>query len=316
LNFMPDSVHGIEFFWMILFTLYTIFAIGKLEGYIVMFLNGIGIAFYFLYSFQENMATLEQELDSSQLVATVLNIVVASVLIAYMVNQFIQLNSYAETKFKAANLELKNQNRLVQAQNEEKTIMLKEIHHRVKNNLQVISSLLRLQSHEIEAESSKLHFKDAVHRVAAMALIHEQMYQNEDLSKIDLKVYLKSLAEELIRTYGGETKIEMKIESDLNRMGNDTLVPVALIFNELISNSLKHAFTDRESGRIEVELCEMEKDDTFSLMYRDNGSWADAPKENSFGLELIATLTEQLDGKVQRTFEDGTKYEFILKDAG
>lgn len=316
LNFMPHSVHGIEFFWMILFTLYTIFAIGRVEGYIVMVLNAAGIVFYFLYSFQENMSILQQELQGSQLLATVLNIIVASALIAYIVNQFIQLNSYAETKFKAANLELKNQNRLVQAQNEEKTIMLKEIHHRVKNNLQVISSLLRLQSHEIEEESTRLHFKDAVHRVAAMALIHEQMYQNEDLAKIDLKIYLESLAKELIRTYGGETQIEMKIESDLRRLGNDTLVPVALIFNELISNSLKHAFRHQHIGKIEVELFEAEKEGLFSLMYKDDGVWADAAKENSFGLELITTLTEQLDGKVQRTFEEGTKYEFMLKDAG
>ncbi len=316
LNYIPDVVHGIEFFWMILFTLYTFFAIGKLEGYLILFVNGIGITAYFTYSFSENIKTLAEQLGAYQVFATIISILVACILIAYIVNQFIQLNLYAEMKFKAANLELQNQNRLVQAQNEEKTIMLKEIHHRVKNNLQVISSLLRLQSYEISEQSSKVHFKDAVHRVAAMALIHEKMYQNKNLSKIDLKDYLESLADELIQTYGEDIEIELEILSDLRSLENDTLVPVALIFNELISNSLKHAFVGRSQGKIYVELCETKHSDIFSLMYKDDGSWNESVPESSFGLELIATLTEQLDGKVDRTFEGGTKYEFMLKDVG
>ncbi|MBK6526227.1 MAG: sensor histidine kinase [Crocinitomicaceae bacterium] len=216
-------------------------------------------------------------------------------------------------KFKAANAELENRNRLVQAQNEEKTIMLKEIHHRVKNNLQVITSLLRLQSREIDDEKTKAQFQDAVQRIIAMSLIHEKMYQNENLSKIDLKDYLDTLAIDLIKTYADNIHVTLDISSKLDRLGNNTLVPVALIFNELISNSLKHAFQERDQGKITVELFPREKN-MFELMYKDDGIWSEPSKEGSFGLELIETLTEQLDGKVTRTNENGTVYRFVLKN--
>ncbi len=97
-------------------------------------------------------------------------------------------------------------------------------------------------------------------------------------------------------------------------LGNDTLVPVALILNELITNSLKHAFKDVKEGNIDISIS-WEKDNTyFRLNYKDSGQWKSNQRPASFGLELIATLTEQLDGKVECTFDDGTKYDFLLKD--
>lgn len=325
LNFLPNVIHAIEFFWMLVMTLYTFFAIGKKAGYLILMLNFFGIAYYFYFSFQENIAHLTQHIQTYQVTATVFNIFVACVLMAYLLRQFKNTTSYAEKKFKSTNAELENQNRLVQAQNEEKTIMLKEIHHRVKNNLQVITSLLRLQSREIDDEKTKTQFQDAVQRIIAMSLIHEKMYQNENLSKIDLKDYLDTLAIDLIKTYAGETHVTLDINSQLDRLGNNTLVPVALIFNELISNSLKHAFTRKKEGEITVELIPKEIStnnkknninikDLFELTYKDNGTWTTPIKEGTFGLELIETLTEQLDGKVVRVSENGTTYRFLLRN--
>lgn len=316
LNTMPESIHAIEFFWLIVFVIYTFFAVGRLAGYFILLISVLGAASYFIWSFDENMRQLAISVREYNVTATILNISVASLLIAYLINQFVKLTKISEEKFIQANKELQNQNRLVQAQNEEKTIMLKEIHHRVKNNLQVISSLLRLQSHEIPEETAKVHFQDAVYRVVAMALIHEKMYQNKNLSRIDITDYLESLAEELITTYADQTVVSIKIDSALKSLGNDTLVPVALIFNELITNSLKHAFTDMDVGLINVELTDLDQNDSFKLIYKDNGNWAKNEKQSSFGLELIATLTEQLDGRVKRTYEDGTKYDFQLKNSG
>lgn len=314
LNFMPTIIHAIEFFWMIVFTLYTFFAIGKKAGYLTILLNFFGVAYYFYFNFQTNISHLALHLEKYQVTATVFNIFIACLLITYLLRQFKNSTSFAEKKFKSANAELENRTRLVQAQNEEKTIMLKEIHHRVKNNLQVITSLLRLQSREIEDEVTKAQFQDAVQRIIAMSLIHEKMYQNENLSKIDLKDYLDTLAMDLIKTYADNIHISLDIDSKLDRLGNNTLVPVALIFNELISNSLKHAFVDRDHGQITVELFPREKT-MFELMYKDDGIWTEPSKEGSFGLELIETLTEQLDGKVERKNEGGTVYRFILKNA-
>jgi len=313
LNFMPTIIHSIEFFWMIVFTLYTFFAIGKKTGYLLLLINFLGIANYFYFHFQDNILHLTQHIERYQVTATVFNIFVSCVLIAYLLRQFKNTTAFAENQFKAANAELENRTRLVQAQNEEKTIMLKEIHHRVKNNLQVITSLLRLQSREIDDEKTKAQFQDAVQRIIAMSLIHEKMYQNENLSKIDLKDYLDTLAADLIHTYADNIKITLDINSALDRLGNNTLVPVALIFNELISNSLKHAFNDMDHGHIKVELFPREKN-MFELMFKDNGTWSEPVKEGSFGLELIETLTEQLDGKVERKSENGTVYRFILKN--
>jgi two-component system, sensor histidine kinase PdtaS len=313
LNFMPTVIHTIEFFWMIVFTLYAFFAIGKKAGYLLLIINFTGIAWYFYFNFQANIEHLTNHLQPYQVTATVFNIFVACVLIAYLLRQFKNTTTFAEKKFKAANAELENRSRIVVAQNEEKTIMLKEIHHRVKNNLQVITSLLRLQSREIEDEKTKAQFQDAVQRIIAMSLIHEKMYQNENLSKIDLKDYLDTLAVDLIKTYADGIHVTLDISSRLDRLGNNTLVPVALIFNELISNSLKHAFKDRDQGKITVELFPRDKG-MFELVYHDDGSWAEPSKEGSFGLELIETLTEQLDGKVARTHQAGTTYQFILKN--
>lgn len=313
LNFIPNIIHGIEFFWMIVFVIYTFFAIGRTAGYLLMILAILGLAIYFIYNFEENIITLSQIVRLKP-AATVINISVSSLLIAYLVNQFIKLSSVSEKKYREANRELQDQNRLVQAQNEEKTIMLKEIHHRVKNNLQVISSLLRLQSYEIDEEVARTHFQDAVYRVVAMALIHEKMYQNKNLSQIDLKDYLSSLADELVATYSDHKQIKISIDSELEYLGNDSLVPVALIFNELLTNSLKHAFQEVDNGEITVSITKSDQPEVFKLLYRDNGTWSDGSREGSFGLELIATLTEQLDGKVVRTYEDGTRYEFNLKN--
>jgi len=314
LNFLPTVIHAIEFFWMLVLSLYMFFAIGKKAGYLIMLINFIGIAYYFFYSYSENVQTLSENPDNFRVTATVANIFVACVLLIYLLRQFKNTTTFAEKKFKAANAELENRNRLVIAQNEEKTIMLKEIHHRVKNNLQVITSLLRLQSRELEDTKTKDQFQDAVQRIIAMALIHEKMYQNENLSKIDIKDYLDTLAVDLIKNYASDIHVLLDINSQLDRLGNNTLVPVALIFNELISNSLKHAFVGRASGEITIHLKPREKN-MFEFVYKDNGVWMDTNKQGTFGLELIESLTEQLDGKVERTYKDGTTYHFILHNA-
>lgn len=313
LNFLPHVIHAIEFFWMLVFTLYTFFALGKKLGYLALLINFSGIAWYFFFSFEANIAQLINSITPWQVTATVFNIFVSLMLIAYLLRQFKNTTNFAEKKSNEINKELEERNRMVQAQNEEKTIMLKEIHHRVKNNLQVITSLLRLQSREIEDEKTKGQFQDAVQRIIAMALIHEKMYQNENLSKIDLKDYLDTLAIDLIKTYANDIHITLDINSTLDRLGNNTLVPVALLFNELISNSLKHAFEGHQHGEISVQLMPRENN-MFSLNYSDNGHWQLPKKESTFGLELIETLTEQLDGKVERQSNNGTQYYFLLRN--
>ncbi|MBK9591543.1 MAG: sensor histidine kinase [Crocinitomicaceae bacterium] len=200
----------------------------------------------------------------------------------------------------------------MEAQSEEKTVMLREIHHRVKNNLQVITSLLRLQSRESNDPKTLELFKDSTNRVIAMALIHEKMYQTKDLAKINLEDYLRTLLTDLIDSYAVEIPIESDIHSNVEMISNKSLVPLALLFNELVSNSLKHGFNDKKDGKIKIDI--FRDKGKIVLSYWDNGVWREKQKETSFGLELIESLTEQMDGKYKRSTTMGTSYEFILPD--
>jgi two-component sensor histidine kinase len=227
-------------------------------------------------------------------------------------NQILKSSQQAEKESKSTQRELRKQYVITQKQNEEKTIMLKEIHHRVKNNLQVITSLLRLQSKEIKDEKSIVHFNDAIQRVLAMALIHERMYQSKDLAKIDLEAYLRTLAEELIQSYAVEKPIELHVNCEIEFIQPKSLVSFALMFNELISNTLKHAFSDQKYGRIEIRIIRT-KEDEVQCTYKDDGKWKEEAREGSFGLELIEDLCAQLDGEYKRDISEGTTYHFVFQ---
>jgi two-component system, sensor histidine kinase PdtaS len=163
-------------------------------------------------------------------------------------------------------------NELVENQNREKTAMLKEIHHRVKKNLQVITSLLRLQTRDLTNEETIKHFKEAIDRVGAMALIHNQMYQSKDLDRIELEPYLESLSDNILSSYSLEIPVKIAFNIEVIYTKSSLIVPLALIFNELMSNSLKHAFTTKAFGEIEVKIKEI-NENQIQFVYRDNGEW-------------------------------------------
>lgn len=306
--------HVIEYFWFLVFALYTFYIFGNKAGYLIIFISLFFISLYFLFRFEENISQINGTITPIKIVATILNLMAAAIFFGYLINQFNRSRQIADKKYTDANYTLMEQNKLIFVQNEEKTIMLKEIHHRVKNNLQVISSLLRLQSYEADDENVKKMFDTSVNRISAMALIHEKMYQKDNLSKINIADYLKSLGNEILKNYAVETDVNFKISSELEILGNRTIVPLALIFNELISNTLKYAFVNRPNGEIEVYIKQF-SNDWFTIEYRDNGHWKVSENKKSFGLELIETFTEQLDGEYSRQINDeGTIYRFRLKN--
>ena len=182
----------------------------------------------------------------------------------------------------------------------EKDVLLKEIHHRVKNNLQVISSLLSLQSGNLSDPEMTERFHESQNRVRTMALIHERLYQSEDLSRIDFVEYLRSLLGMLFRSYSttaNRVKLETHIESAT--LSIDTAIPLGLLINELVSNSLKHAFPDNRTGTICIEF-RPENADAYALHYRDDGVGVPAgfelDKARTLGLRLVRTLTSQIGG--------------------
>jgi len=212
-----------------------------------------------------------------------------------------------------ANKELEANNVLIQKRDAEKTILVKEIHHRVKNNLQIIISLLRLQMVELKGAESKKQFSEAINRVMVMSSIHQKLYQQKDIAQFKLSSFIEELSSELKLFFKEEFPVEIKINSEYEDIDLKTVVPVGLILNELLSNSFKYAFDGMDSGKIQIIGTEQEND--FILNYSDNGIWKEPANENSgFGVELIEVLTEQLNGTKEFSVTDkGTEYKFTLK---
>jgi PAS domain S-box-containing protein len=199
---------------------------------------------------------------------------------------------------------------------EEKEVLLKEIHHRVKNNLQVISSLLYLQSKNIKDEQALEMFQDSQNRVRSMSLVHERLYQSQDLARVDFAEYVRNLANHLFRSYGVNTNIiQLKINVDEVFLGVDMAIPCGLIINELVSNSLKHAFPEGRVGKIHIELC-ADDESQFTLMVSDNG--VGFPENlgfrdtGSLGLQLVNTLVDQLEGAIELDRRSGTAFKIAL----
>ena len=211
---------------------------------------------------------------------------------------------------------LQEQNENIMKQKEEKEVLLKEIHHRVKNNLQVINSLIRLQCAYTEDQEALDLFDECQNRIISMALIHEKMYEAHDLSNINIKEYVTQLSGNLLRSYRLNQRINLDVDIEIEQLSLDTLVPLGLLLNELISNSLKHAFEGREEGTITTKLSKRD-DQMFELYVGDNG--VGLPRDFSFksantlGMELIETLTEQLDGTITRMPEEGSYFKIVFK---
>ena len=198
----------------------------------------------------------------------------------------------------------------------EKEALLKEIHHRVKNNLQVISSLLRLQARTIDNEQAQTAFEESQNRVRSMALIHEKLYQSGDLARIDFAAYSKELANELLRVYQQDGKIiTVNVNVQDTFLSMDTAVPCSLIVSELVSNALKYAFPDRNAGEISIDF-HQSQDASCTLIVRDTGGGfppdLDFQSCSSLGLRLVNTLTQQLGGTISLHNESGAVFTLIL----
>ncbi len=200
----------------------------------------------------------------------------------------------------------------------EKEVLLKEIHHRVKNNLQIVSSLFYFQSKKITDPVTLEIFRDGQNRVKSMALIHEKLYQSGDLANIDFKEYVKKLSNFLFQSYGvNQSKFKLKNNVTNVQLNVNMAVPCGLIINELISNSFKHGFKGMESGEIRIDM-EHDENNKLILKVSDNGKGM--PKDlniaesDSLGLRLVNNLTIQLNGKVEFFNRNGTTVKITFED--
>ncbi|PHS07153.1 MAG: hypothetical protein COA88_09145 [Kordia sp.] len=269
---------------------------------------GIGILLVsgiFFFKSHTPINNLNVELINNIAILNTLIIATGVFFIVYHFNKIVKENDLA----------LLNTNRLLMEQNLEsdkqlkrQDILLREIHHRMKNNLQVVTSLLRLQLKDIDDQKAIDILKETQNRVLSLARLHEKMYRSDDLEHINVKQHLTVLTEDLIKNYSVNQNIKTNIQVDDVKLGVKTLVPLGLIINEIITNSLKYAFTNINNGEITVHL----KQDTpthFELIIGDNGSGMKGIIENNgLGSKLIKIFTQQLNGTISKQQKPGTMY--------
>jgi two-component sensor histidine kinase len=310
LNLLPTATHYGDFIWMFCAIALAFFGLSYRIGFTLLIISTISITFFVIFNVNENI-TLQQPRTNFQKFALISELVAGFYAGIYMIYLIVKFHNFSEHTLKNTNTELQLQYDKIKLQDEEKTILVKEIHHRVKNNLQIISSLLRMQSNELKNQESKQHFQEAIDRILAMSLIHQKLYQGESLAKINLKDYFEDLILELIRLYDNNMVVNHNIILQLDKIGLKSIVPLGLLVNELVSNSLKHAFTYQSSGEINLNL--EKRQDGVILKYSDNGTWS-TDKSSGFGLELIDILIEQLEGKSSLIKNDkGTFYEIMFE---
>lgn len=199
---------------------------------------------------------------------------------------------------------------------QEKEVLLKEIHHRVKNNLQIVSSLLNVQAHYVQDENIAEVLEECRNRVRSMALIHESLYRSENLAKVDFARYISSLTTSLFSSFGADRR-RIKLDLDLEKvfLSIDRAISCGLIVNELISNCLKHAFPGQEAGKVQIKLQCLDTAKVM-LIVRDNGiGLQDAPesqKTQTMGLKLVTDLVKQLKGNLQIRNKDGVEFKIVF----
>lgn len=311
---IQNVVHLGDFLWMLLIITLAFFGLGIKQGFAFLTLN-LGTATYFVL-FRVNAYVNEVDfLSSAEIIGLAIEISSVFLSVVYVLYQFVIFHKYAYDRVVISNKELIDRNAIISSQNIENRTLVKEIHHRVKNNLQIVISLLRLQKAELKSTEAQNHFSEAINRIMVMSLIHKKLYQESELATIELEAYLSDLADDILALATLTTPIQIEVQSNIDKVGLKTIVPLGLIINELISNSIRHAFRDKANGHIKI-LLSSDVDEQFTLSYSDDGTWIDPdPDHSSFGLELLEIITEQLEGKITREAGDnGTCYTFQLKN--
>lgn len=264
------------------------------------------------------IAVLEQEKEIQSLLAQKQQAQISLTLFGLVVLLTVAGVFYRQARLrKNYNRTLEAKNREIEKQNGERELLLKEIHHRVKNNLQIISSLLSMQTRTMKDDKMKDAMKESQSRVKTMALIHEKLYQYENLSKINMQEYMQQLSEFLTQTYRSEKQIEVKIEAEEINLDMDMAIPLGLITNELLSNALKYAFEDRDFGEIHIIFSEGGPGQ-YRLCVKDTGKGLDAnldiDKTKSLGLKLVRTLTRQINGQLTIVPNPGASFEIAFSE--
>jgi len=253
-----------------------------------------------------------------------LNTTVGLFLSALVISIILYRNNRNKQK---ANLALQNKNDKIEktvselntaqasllARNAENELLLKEIHHRVKNNLEVVSSLLALQSNQIDDENTKEAMLEGQNRVQSIGIVHQKLYQGKNLGAIEMKDYFINLSDSILDSFGANKRVQVECAMNALNVDIDTAVPLGLIVNELLTNTIKYAFPDGRSGKVQIKL-EQKSDGVLQMQISDDGvGKGGAINGTGFGGQLISLLTQQLGGTMKEEIDNGTHISFEFK---
>lgn len=256
---------------------------------------------------------IQYEKEKSKLFTIIIGLVTLGlVVLVYVI--------YKKTKqqkiLKQKNAKIKYQRDQLKEKEKEKSLLIKEIHHRVKNNFQIVSSLLELQTKGIEDEKALELANEGKNRVKSMALIHQKLYQNED-GLINFDEYIQLLVKELTAMYATDKNVVTEVNSENMMFDVDTAIPLGLIINELITNSYKYAFEKGKNNELNISI-NKDKDDYYKLIIADNGpglaTKINLKKVKSLGLRLVSRLVKQLQGTLNQKNSNGAYFEVLFKD--
>ena len=299
---IQHTLHYSDFLWMICIITFAFIGLGRTIGLVFLVINTLVATYFILFS----LNTHSQELmvhSSSQLAVVAIEIVFSFIVFSYLIHRYLVFQRYAES-------ELIQMNNKLEKQNNENIYLVKEVHHRVKNNLQIIVSLLKMQRDELMSEESNKAFTDAINRIMTIALVHDKLYGEKELTNINLVDYLNELVIDIADlSHNPNQDIQVEIKSELTQIGLKTIIPLGLLINELLTNSYKHAFELSHQGQISIQFSEIENE-KLEMIYEDNGQWKN-DNTKGFGLELIELLTQQLEGSYHR---ENSRYVFILSN--
>lgn len=256
----------------------------------------------------ETISTQEAKISQQQK-TQMLYLAIAGLLTIGLIGMYFSAKNIRKKRIALEHLNLE-----LDTKNKQNELLLKEIHHRVKNNLEMVKSLIALQSDRLEDQASKEAMLASQNRVQSMGIIHQKLYQGDNLQSIEMKDYFINLSEGILDTYNAEDKVKIDCAMNALELDIDTAVPIGLIVNELLTNALKYAFPENRSGEIKISLTQRDNN-TLTLNVSDNGIGkvlGQQPKGTGFGSQLIHLLTQQLNGKMEEQTTKGTSVSFIF----
>lgn len=262
---------------------------------------------------QKNKEVLREKIIRNSLLVSGVLLIMIIIVIAY---QLIKVNTQKKL-LELKNKKIKTRNSIINKSLTEKDLLVKEVHHRVKNNLQIVSSLLKLQTLKTTNKDIQVSLGEAQDRINSMAVLHQLLYKNNQMTRLSFKDYLTTLISQISSSFNSKNKhIEMKVKLIELELDIDTAIPLGLITNEIMSNAYKHAFSELEQGVINIELGQL-TDNTYFLKISDNGVGIPADFDlssiESLGLDIVSILSEQIDAELKIFNNNGAHFEIVFK---